>query len=114
MKNKPYIIKKRIVIDKLYNPEYGDDKVCECGHEYYRHFDSYDDNKAVGCKYCPCYEFKPKLKPTINYIVKTSGFNGNKIFECESENEVWEAIGTDWSYEVSSPTNKDISKFIPF
>lgn len=40
-----------------YNDEFGDDKVCACGHVYYRHFDSYDDMFPIGCKYCPCGEF---------------------------------------------------------
>ena len=30
-------------IRKQYNPKYGDDKLCKCGHSYYRHFDSYED-----------------------------------------------------------------------
>ena len=35
-----------------YDPTYGDNKECLCGHSYYRHFDTYDDMAAVGCKYC--------------------------------------------------------------
>jgi hypothetical protein len=35
-----------------YDPLYGDDKLCDCGHPYYRHFDTYDDMAPVGCKYC--------------------------------------------------------------
>lgn len=41
-----------------YNPKFGDGKKCECGHDYYRHFDSYDDMYPIGCKYCECYTFK--------------------------------------------------------
>jgi hypothetical protein len=41
-----------------YNPSFGDYKVCECGHFYYRHFDSYEDMKFIGCKYCSCHKFK--------------------------------------------------------
>jgi hypothetical protein len=33
-------------------------KKCECGHDYHRHFDGYDNNEAVGCKYCGCNHFK--------------------------------------------------------
>jgi len=44
--------------NRKYNPKFGDDKVCECGHPYYRHFDSYEQMDPVGCKYCQCYEFK--------------------------------------------------------
>jgi len=50
-----------------YDPNFGDDKVCVCSvsdehhpndHRYYRHFDTYDDMRPVGCKYCPCAEFR--------------------------------------------------------
>ena len=44
----------------VYNPAYGDDRECICGHPYYRHFDSYDNNEPVGCKYCACFTFVEK------------------------------------------------------
>lgn len=31
---------------------------CACGHVYARHFDSYENNAPVGCKYCPCTTFQ--------------------------------------------------------
>lgn len=40
-----------------YDAKIGDDKICECGHAYYRHFDTYDDMRPVGCKYCCCNKF---------------------------------------------------------
>ncbi|MDB4278021.1 hypothetical protein N9917_00165 [Deltaproteobacteria bacterium] len=43
---------------RAYNPEYGSDRLCGCGHVYYRHFDTYEGMEPVGCKYCQCYEFK--------------------------------------------------------
>lgn len=55
MSQKPYIT--RIIEVQSYNPEYGDNRECECGHPYHRHFDSYEDMSPVGCKYCGCYEF---------------------------------------------------------
>lgn len=36
------------------------DELCECGHPYYRHFDTYDDMLPVGCKYCECFIFREK------------------------------------------------------
>lgn len=45
---------------RKYNPEYGDDKLCKCGHSYYRHFDNYEGMTPVGCKYCSCDEFIPE------------------------------------------------------
>ena len=56
--DKPYITRSRVVTEKLYNPKYGDDRVCTCGHPYYRNFDTYEDMYACGCKYCACYEFE--------------------------------------------------------
>jgi len=54
----PYIKIERTVIELKYNPQYGDKRICICGHTYYRHFDTYEDMLAVGCKYCMCREFK--------------------------------------------------------
>ena len=60
-KDVPYIETEVIVkaTFKEYNPEYGDSKLCKCGHSYYRHFDSYERMAPVGCKYCQCDEFIP-------------------------------------------------------
>jgi hypothetical protein len=60
MGEKPYIEREEVVTHREYNPKYGDDRFCECGHKYYRHFDSYENMAAVGCKYCQCYEFKER------------------------------------------------------
>lgn len=57
MSEKPYIIREIVKIVHEYNPAYGDDRICECGHSYYRHFDSYEEMEPVGCKYCGCYVF---------------------------------------------------------
>lgn len=56
---KPYIIEEKSVIQRTvkYNPNYGDNRVCKCGHNYERHFDSYENMDPVGCKYCRCFEF---------------------------------------------------------
>lgn len=53
----PYIYKGLNSQAKEYNPKFDSDAVCECVHAYYRHFDSYENNEAVGCKYCSCYHF---------------------------------------------------------
>jgi len=56
----PYIIKKkRIVIVEVreYNPKYGDERICKCGHNYERHFDTYENMSPIGCKYCQCRTF---------------------------------------------------------
>ena len=38
-----------------YDKSIGDERLCECGHPYYRHFDTYDNMRPVGCKYCECF-----------------------------------------------------------
>lgn len=44
-------------INAHYDSSYGDEKLCTCGHAYYRHFDTYDEMRHVGCKYCECFTF---------------------------------------------------------
>jgi hypothetical protein len=46
--------------ETTYDPNFGDDRECECGHTYYRHFDGYENNRP-GCKYCDCYVFNAKV-----------------------------------------------------
>ena len=60
-KEKPYIEKIRTVKDLVYNPKYGDDRICECDHPYYRHFDTFGDMESTRCQYCGCGEFKEKI-----------------------------------------------------
>ena len=53
----------------------------------------------------------------VNYIVKTQGWSGTKITECETEDEVWAAM-SDCSlgalFTVESPTGMSVDQFIPF
>ena len=54
---KPYIDVTRTIVEVKYNNKYGDDRICKCGHKYYRHFDSCGDMEPIGCKYCGCVKF---------------------------------------------------------
>ena len=54
----PYVIEEKIVITKKYNPRYGDDRICKCGHPYHRHFDIYNNMIVIGCKYHDCHTFE--------------------------------------------------------
>lgn len=44
-------------LGKKFDPTIEYEAPCVCGHPYYRHFDTYDNMAAVGCKYCGCFEF---------------------------------------------------------
>lgn len=57
LSKEPYEFKKEVRLVRLYNPDYGDDRICDCEHAYYRHFDTYEGMKDVGCKYCDCRTF---------------------------------------------------------
>lgn len=48
----PPVVSEEDQIAEQYDSNYGDNKPCLCGHPYYRHFDTYDNMSAVGCKYC--------------------------------------------------------------
>jgi len=53
--NHTFFLDKEIAQKALqdhYDPNFGDEMMCQCGHPYYRHFDTYDDMSPVGCKYC--------------------------------------------------------------
>lgn len=41
-----------------YDKSFGDDRLCICGHPYYRHFDTYDYMRPIGCKYCGCPQWE--------------------------------------------------------
>lgn len=69
-----------------YDKNYGDNRLCVCGHPYYRHFDTYDDMSPVGCKYCECFVFVSaeteedkllkelkELDASFDYLCKTEG-----------------------------------------
>lgn len=58
---KPYILKAVAELRREYNPKFGDDRICKCGHPYYRHFDSYEQMDPCGCKYCGCYTFEEAM-----------------------------------------------------
>lgn len=61
--NEPYLIKIVQKTIRLYNHNYGDNRMCVCGHPYHRHFDGFEEpeHQAVGCKYCSCYTFVEKV-----------------------------------------------------
>lgn len=77
------LLKTVDVYNDPYNPDLywdewtGEERECVCGHTYDRHFDGYDMNEHVGCKYCSCREFveQPKMRimPTPAKMYKYVG-----------------------------------------
>lgn len=55
----PYLLKTITTVIRLYNPNFGDDRKCVCGHTYERHFDMFEEEgeQDAGCKYCGCFTF---------------------------------------------------------
>jgi len=51
-----------IQINRLWNENHDQNDECVCGHVYHRHFDSWEDMRPVGCKYCECDTFASKQK----------------------------------------------------
>lgn len=78
---------------KKYNPKYGDNRLCVCGHEYYRHFDSWEDMYPCGCKYCSCGHFREddgekyvvNKDITINKMELHIGDELTKVYDEEEE-----------------------------
>lgn len=68
------IVEKEKIPEK-YDPDFGDNRICECGHPYHRHFDSYENWAPVGCKYCGCYAFKEKTEFISDSTEKEGGNN---------------------------------------
>lgn len=52
----PYLEKTEIRL--VWNPNYDQYAICECGHFYHEHFDSYDKMEPAGCSECYCYKFE--------------------------------------------------------
>ena len=53
----PYFTRLITTTEYSYNLNYGDNRICKCGHTYYRHFDPYEKMDPIGCKYCECRIF---------------------------------------------------------
>ena len=51
----PYLLE--VDIAYMFNPAFGLNRMCVCGHTYERHFDSDGSYAPIGCKYCDCYRF---------------------------------------------------------
>lgn len=71
----PYLKETVTKVVRKYNPNYGDDRECKCGHPYYRHFDSYENNLPCGCKYCEC--------DTLFYVTRSER-KPEQVKECDA------------------------------
>lgn len=91
----PYIIERKVEEIRKYNPNYGDKRICICGHPYYRHFDSCDDMNSVGCKYCGCYVFEEnsvveELISAINGLISLVWKNTCSHEDTHRGGSIWE------------------------
>lgn len=92
-----------------HNPNYPADKICRCGHPYYRHFDTYDNMENIGCKYCPCYEFIPladgeqpvDIHKEAKQLINDTSFDqpeaGFELEDIEDARIIVKAKGKHWS-----------------
>lgn len=71
----PYLVTTKTVVQTTYayRADYGDDRICKCGHAYYRHFDTYEQMSPVGCKYCACHLFVEAI-PGEPYVEPSDGY----------------------------------------
>jgi hypothetical protein len=56
---KPYLFEDKVVQVRKYNINYGDHRICQCGHSYYDHFIQ-PDLIPMGCELCGCIIFMEK------------------------------------------------------
>ena len=56
-KEHPYLKEVITKVELSYNPNYGDNRLCKCGHEYYKHFIDYE---PCVCEDCGCNFFEEK------------------------------------------------------
>ena len=54
----PYLTETKTSEVRIRNPHFGDDRICRCGHSYDRHFDPFESEAGMSCKYCHCYNWK--------------------------------------------------------
>lgn len=62
-KQEPFIEEPQTKIVRRYNPEYGDEELCECGHPYKTHFDS--TGLHIACYHCDCEGFVEDTENSI-------------------------------------------------
>lgn len=91
-KNTPYLTHYHIKKVKKYNPHF-EGRKCVCGHNYSRHFDSYEDDLAVGCKYCSCNEYV-EVEDNLLYEIHATGKTPDlKVFvKKQNTNQTFEVI----------------------
>ena len=90
-----------------YDSEFGDERICECGHPYYRHFDTYDHMAPVGCKYCDCREFKEQWEGDVRAAVPYPADPGAKVHKDIG-------IGRAANSKSKKPSTVEIESFVTF
>lgn len=97
---------------RAWNPNYPEDARCQCGHVYYRHFDTWEQMLPCGCKYCDCYMFVP-LKDVeafpVNHPQILHKASGLMMAACYHEGKFGYAVGS----ECTPIANFRAIKFFP-
>jgi len=89
--------------ERVYDPKYGNNVVCECGHHYSRHFDP-DFDGAPSCKYCDCMRFKEAEFPHPDFPWNCTCGNKNDYWcgkcECGKTYKEFAIEEGDWTNET--------------
>lgn len=103
----PYIVSYHLVENRKYNPKYGDDRICKCGHQYYRHFDTYEDMYPIGCKYCDCCTFEELIVPERVKASKTYLDNFIRVYNEAADLTHLVGDVMDWLNDETKNTSRD-------
>ena len=86
-----------------YDEKFGDDRVCSCGHSYYRHFDSYDRMYPIGCKYCRCRTFKEESDEVKKIRQEAEADRKAQKDEMHKWEDQGEAVWLEWGKICHAP-----------
>lgn len=71
----PYLFIEQLVRVRAYNRNYGDHRICKCGHSYWSHFRHDGSYTPDICSECNCYVFmekkeeEDKTKRRFGYLI---------------------------------------------
>lgn len=83
IKQQPYIVEMHTTYTYHYNPRFGDERMCHCGHSYIQHFDAFEQYDELGCKQdCKCGHFRDiEEKSQPSYEIRTTRVRDDGLLE---------------------------------